>query len=96
MTFFDARKAGLADRVLGLRTADLVRFEDRLQFFDVGEPAVAGTASVVDSSAAWVELGPSREARYFSRTQPRSWVTGSDTYTQLPSRLMTCKSVPGG
>src|SRR4249920_1947792 len=85
-----ARKARLA-----ARTAGLERLADRLHFFGFDEAALAGTASVVDSSAACVELRPSIEERYFSMTQPRSSVTGSDTWSQPPSRLTTCKSMPG-
>ena len=67
-----------------------------VQFIDDFLAACNGRTGEVDSSeAAWVELGPSIAARYFSRTQPRFWVTGSDTWSQTPSRLTTCKSVPG-
>jgi len=88
------RKAGLADRGLDTRTAGLDRLEDWLNFFDFGEAALVDGGSVVDSSAAWLEVAPDEE-RYSSRTQPCSWVIGSDTRNQLPSRLITCKFVPG-
>ena len=81
------RKAGLADRGLDTRTAGLDRLEDWLNFFDFGEAALVDGGSVVDSSAAWLEVAPDEE-RYSSRTQPCSWVIGSDTRNQLPSRLI--------
>ena len=63
------RKAGLADRGLDTRTAGLDRLEDWLNFFDFGEAALVDGGSVVDSSAAWLEVAPDEE-RYSSRTQP--------------------------
>ena len=85
---------GLADRGLDTRTAGLDRLGDWLNFFDFGEAALVDGGSVVDSSAVCV-AAPPIEARYSSRTQPCSWVIGSDTRTQLPSRRTTCKFVPG-
>lgn len=93
-TSLDPRKMGLADRGLDTRTAGLERLEARLRVFDFA-PALVDGGSVVDSSAACVEPAPPTEARYSSRTQPCSWVIGSDTSTQLPSRRTTCKFVPG-
>ena len=78
---------GLADRGLDTRTAGLDRLEDWLNFFDFGEAALVDGGSVVDASAAWLEVAPDEE-RYSSRTQPCSWVIGSDTRNQLPSRLI--------
>ena len=62
------RKAGLADRGLDTRTAGLDRLEDWLNFFDFGEAALVDGGSVVDASAAWLEVAPDEE-RYSSRTQ---------------------------
>ncbi|MGC1345081.1 MAG: hypothetical protein WA863_03045, partial [Methyloceanibacter sp.] len=55
------------------RTAGLDCLEDWLNFFDFGEAALVDGGSVVDASAAWLEVAPDEE-RYSSRTQPCSWV----------------------
>jgi hypothetical protein len=60
---------------------------------DFGEMTVGG--SVADSVATCIGVGLSIDERYCVRTHPRSWVIGSDTSNQMPSRLTTCNSVPG-
>ena len=84
----------LDPRRLDARTAGLERLEATLRFFDFAA-ALADAGSVVDSSAAYVKPALPIEERYSSRTQPCSVVMGSETRTQLPSRLTTCKFVPG-
>ena len=67
----------------------------RWRLLDFGEVGATVRGSVLDSVATCAGIGRSIDERYCARTQPRSWVTGSDTSDQMPSLLTICNSVPG-